>query len=195
METWLWQTDKNELNTYLTCQPNNINPSVTCSLARITWSDSLVSGKQRSTDALCKWRFSITNFPFPLPVFVLLRLFLVKMTQCINKNIQYINTPNIYRGWRGKKNRWRWIKREKKIPNGCQRNQPKYSLRRRWRPAKTNTGLAELLQCKDENGWQFLLKDYDSKEYVSCASKKSGGLRFHIVWTHRRKFPQSPGDV
>lgn len=51
------------------------------------------------------------------------------------------------------------------------------------------------LQCKRENDRQVLLKDSDLKKYVSCASKKCGGLRFHIVWTQRRTFPKSPGDV
>lgn len=75
-------------------------------------------------------------------------------------------------------------------------NQPKYSLTRQWWPAKTNTWLTELPQCKDENGRQILLKDCVLKEeYVLCASKKSGGLRFHIVWTQRTEFPQNHGDV
>lgn len=87
-------TVKNELNTYLTCQQNTINPSVTCSLARFVIE---LPCFRRSTDALCKWSDSIADltFPFTLPVFVLLGLFLGKMAQCINKYI-HKNTPNIY---------------------------------------------------------------------------------------------------
>ena len=33
------------------------------------------------------------------------------------------------------------------------------------------------------------------EEYIHCASKKSGGLRFHITWTQRREFPQSAEGV
>lgn len=39
------------------------------------------------------------------------------------------------------------------------------------------------------------LEDFGLKEYVSCARKKSGGLRFHVVWTQRRDFAQNPADV
>lgn len=87
---------------------------------------------------------------------------------------------------------------EKKIiPDGCLRNQPKHSLKRQWWPVRTNIWLTELLQCKYDNGLQFLLKDlrFKKEENVHCASKKSGGLRFHIVWTQRREFPQNSGDV
>lgn len=86
----LWHPMEDKLSTYLTCQPNTINPSVTRFLSRdASIQHSCCCSEPRSTDALCKGSFSITNlmFSFPLPVFVLFGLFLQKMTQCINKYI------------------------------------------------------------------------------------------------------------
>lgn len=125
---------------------------------------------------------------------MLLSRFLQKMIQCINKYIHKYAKHLL------------WIKREKirftvnserkKNPWWMSEDQPKYTLKRQWWPTKTNTWLTELPQYKDENGWQFFLKDYVLKEgYVHCASKKSGSLCFHVVWTQRREILPIHGDV
>ena len=145
-----------------------------------------------------KGDFSITDSvcSFTLPVFVLLRLFLEKMTQCINKYIHKYAKHLLWRKMKGGKKNQVTVNlyREKNIPDGCPRNQPKYSLKRQWWPAKTNIWLTELLWCKYESGLQFLLKDgvLKKKKNVHCASKKSGGLR---LWTQKESSPHNSGDV
>lgn len=92
--------------------------------------------------------------------------------------------------------RWQVIQRDKSLMDVQGISQSTHFLKRQWWPAKTNTWLTELPQCKDKSGLRFLLKDDVLKEEnVHCASKKSGGLRFHIVWTQRSEFPQRCGDV
>lgn len=113
--------------------------------------------KQRSTDALCKWRFSIANFAFTLPVFVLLRFFfflffspLEKMAQCINEFIQESRQTFTMAEEEG----------ERKGARGCE-SRPKSSLKRKGSLEKTNTCLDELLKHINVNGWQFLIKRSD----------------------------------
>lgn len=125
---------------------------------------------------------------------MLLSRFLQKMIQCINK---YIHKYAKHLLWiKREKIRLQSIRREKQNPWWMSEDQPKYTLKRQWWPTKTNTWLTELPQYKDENGWQFFLKDYVLKEgYVHCASKKSGSLCFHVVWTQRREILPIHGDV
>lgn len=80
-----------------------------------------------------KGDFSITDSvcSFTLPVFVLLRLFLEKMTQCINKYIHKYAKHLLWRKMKGgKKSGDSEFIEKKNIPDGCPRNQPKYSLKR-----------------------------------------------------------------
>lgn len=160
------------------------------------WSNSLVSGKQRSTDALCKESSRITNlmFSFTLPVFVLLRLFLEKMTQCINKYIHKYAKHLLWRK-RKKKSGDSKFRQKKSLMDVCGISQ---STHRRGSDGRQRLipGWLSCHSAKMRKDGSFLLKDYDLKEeYVHCASKKSGGLRFHIMWTQRREYPQSAEGV
>ena len=130
---------------------------------------------------------------FTLPVFVLLRLFLQKMTQSSN---EYIHKRAKYLMWmeESKKNLVTAVNSDrKKIPwwtpveSGLNEQEltAGTDLTPAWQGCRSTTSMV---------GGQFLWKDYDFKEeYVHCASKKSGGLRLHVMWTQRGAFPQSAG--
>lgn len=133
------------------------------------WLNSLVSGKQRSADALCK-KGHYWLFIYIACVCVVETFSTGKWHNALNK---YIHKYAKHFTVDGEKKKIRWqrvFREEKKIYPlmDVWGYQPKYTLKRRWWPAETNTWLTELPQCNDENEWQFFfLKDCFKKKNTS----------------------------
>lgn len=86
--------------------------------------------------------------------------------------------------------------REKKFPDGRGR-----IGRTHWRGSDGQRRLiagwlscpAHRLRAETSEKTMFLKKK--KRRYVDCASKKTGGLCFHVAWTQRREFPPASGDA